>query len=89
MHCTTSSGAGTESREALEVSAELACAVGVNEHVIWCVANGHTGMPPRDRDDLTALGVDAADLVRRQEQWRQERPAAFREQLRARGMADD
>ena len=59
----------------------MAAALGVNYHAYYHAERGTCGIPHTARIALGELGVDVADLERRQEAWRQDRARRLREEL--------
>jgi len=59
----------------------MAATLGVDYHAFYHAERGTCGIPRRVKAALRELGVDVADLERRQEAWRQERARKLREEL--------
>lgn len=59
----------------------MAAALGVDYHALYGAERGNAGIPHKVKVALGELGVDVADLERRQGAWRQERARKLREEL--------
>jgi len=63
---------------------EMAAALGVSYHAVYHAERSGCGIPRKARAALVELGVDVADLERRQEEWVQERARRLRAELAGR-----